>query len=381
MKIQYKKIFFACLLALIFLLPLSISIKEIKINTVSAIEVRYPTILGFSITDSSSAIDYAKYFFNIGMAIAGTLAVIAIMFGGIYYLVSLNRGKFTDEGKQWIKSGVLGLILLVSAYLIAYTINPDLVYFRLERLLPLNFLGSSGDTPLSKSSITTYEEIPLGTLTENLLSRTMDCYDYDQNGDPIEVRITTDDNNTINGPTFLNHDRADCLLKLTEAAEKKAKIVRNLSDEIVRLMSQCSCAGKCDVSTTPSCRPPVGGKCPLVGYNGAACKPFPGKSNDCCPTDSGIKNPKGGKNFTVKEIIEHGPIKVDMCKQEVRVLETFDGSNEIGGGENNESCWAPLFETKATIKKPMDFIIGPGINTGAVSKSLNEWNKRFPSNK
>ncbi|MDO8659951.1 MAG: hypothetical protein Q7K54_05140, partial [Candidatus Parcubacteria bacterium] len=29
----------------------------------------------------------------------------------------------------------------------------------------------------------------------------------------------------------------------------------------------------------------------------------------------------------------------------------------------------------------MDFIIGPGINTGAVSKSLNEWNKRFPSNK
>lgn len=299
MKTKYKKIFFVCLLVLIFLLPLSVDIKNIKINNVSAFEVRYPIILGFSITDSSSVIDYAKYFFNIGMAIAGTLAIMAIMFGGIYYLISLNRGKFTDEGKQWIKSGVLGLIILVSAYLIAYTINPDLVLLRLERLLPVGLLGSPGGSGTSSvSPITNYEEIPLGTLTENLLSRTTDCYDYDENGDPIEAQIKTDDNRLINGPTFLNHDRADCFLKLTEASQKKAKLIKKLSDEIVKLMNQCSCAGKCDTTVPPTCRPPVGKKCPLGGYNGAACKPFQGRSNDCCP--AGVKNK-----------IEHGPIKIE----------------------------------------------------------------------
>ncbi|MBI1866541.1 MAG: hypothetical protein HY005_02270 [Candidatus Staskawiczbacteria bacterium] len=315
MKIRYKKVFLVCLGVIIFLLLLNIDInRDIKINTVSALEVTYPTVLGFSITENSSFIEYARYFFNIGMAIAGTLAVMAIIFGGVYYLISFNRGKFTNEGKQWIKAGILGLLLLVSSYLIAYTINPDLVYFRLEKLFPVGFLGLPGNSIPPGSPITNYEEIPLGTLTENLLSRTMDCYDYDNNGDPIEQKITTDDNKVINGPTLLNHDRADCFLKLTEAAEKKSKLIKKLSDEIIKLMESCTCAGKCDntcdANSPGACGTPVGEQCLTGSCVGAACKPFEGKSNDCCPADSGIKNPKTNKNFTVKEIIEHGPIKI-----------------------------------------------------------------------
>lgn len=289
---KYKKIFFFFLILCFFL---------IKADFVLALEQQYPPVFGLSIGEGTLP-EYAKYFFNIGMAIAGTLAAIVIVFGGIYYLVSLGMGKFTDEGKQWIKAGVLGLLLTVSSYLIAYTINPNLVVFKLDGLPIIGGIFNSQPTTPTGPPFLTYAEIPIGTLTENTLSRTIDCYNYDGNGDPIEGQIKTDDNQVINGPTLLNHDRVDCFLKLTEAAEKKSKQIKKLSDEIVKLMETCICEGKCDntcdITSQSACGPPVEKTCPTGICKGAACKPFPGKSNDCCPPG-------------IKDKIEHGPIKIN----------------------------------------------------------------------
>ncbi len=314
---NYKKTFLFFLLFFFFL---------IKADFVLALEQQYPPIFGLSI-GSGTLPEYARYFFNIGIAIAGILAVIVIAFGGIYYLVSLGRGQFTDEGRQWIKAGILGLILTVSSYLIVYTINPNLVVFNFNELLPLPFNNFFQKPPPNTTPFVYYNEIPLGTLTENTLSRTMDCYDFDSNGDPIESQIEVEINDNrqiINGPTLLNHDRVDCFLKLTKAAEKKSKLIKKLSDEIVKLMEQCSCEGKCnttcDINNPGACFLPdtaqtdINKKCTLGRCVGAACKPLStpgtGSSNDCCPTDSGIRNSETGRNFTVKEIIEHGPIKI-----------------------------------------------------------------------
>jgi len=308
MKIQHKKILFMCLGAFLLFLPFVIDInKQIKINFAGALEVNYPSILGFSIVEGSSFIDYARYFFNIGMAIAGILAIMTIIFGGIYYLISFGRGKIINEGKEWIRAGILGLILLVSSYIIAYTINPNLIDFRLEKLFPIDFFNSSSNTPVSGPPFVTYSEIPLGTLTENLLSGTMDCYDFDGNGDPIEGIIKTDKNGEINGPTLLNHDRIDCFLKLTEAAEKKAKLIKKLSDEIVKLMEQCSCEGKCTVNNPPACSPPTSNK--KCAAKEKTCKPLAGESGDCCPVG-------------VKDKIEYGLIKIEYSGQH------FDYSNK-----------------------------------------------------
>ena len=300
MNNSYKKTILLFFLVFCFFLT--------KADFVLALEQQYPMIFGMGI-GSGTLPEYAKYFFNIGMALAGILAVVVMVFGGAYYLVSLGMGKFTDEGKQWIKAGVLGLILTVCSYLIAYTINPDLVIFKLDGLLSISFNGGQ-DSTTNTTPFLYYNEIPIGTLTENLLSRTMDCYEFDANGDPIEGEIKTDDGRTINGPTLLNHDRVDCFLKLTEAAEKKAKLFKKLSDEIVKLMETCVCEGKCDTACGA-------GGCTIQGSSctgsciGGACKPFEGKSNDCCPSDSGIRKPGTNSNFTVKEVIEYGPIKLD----------------------------------------------------------------------
>src|SRR3989338_8937746 len=101
-----KKIFIFFILCIIFLANAGFAF---------ALEIQYPSILGFSIDNDSSLPEYAKYFFNLGMAVAGTLAVLVLVFGGIYYLIDFARGKFANEGKEWIKGGTLGLLLIVCA--------------------------------------------------------------------------------------------------------------------------------------------------------------------------------------------------------------------------------------------------------------------------
>ncbi len=211
---------------------------------VSALEVEYPVIFGMSIGPGSSFAEYAKYFFNIGVFLAVFISAIILAFGGIYFLIDYSKGKMAGEGKEWIKSGAIGMFLTVCAYLIAFTINPYLVIFDLKNLGPLtyiaNILNINKDNPLP---IDIYTEIPIGTLTENLVAGTMSCYEFDSFGDPIDGEvIKIDSGERIPSPTFLEHDRVDCIFQLAKAADKKAELVDNLSQKIIDMMEQCSCS-------------------------------------------------------------------------------------------------------------------------------------------
>src|SRR4030065_515422 len=105
----------------------------------------------------------------------------------------------------------------MSAYLIAYTINPALVIFDLKGLAPLTFLANFFETPSPPLPVDIYNEIQIGILAENVVSRQMDCYDFDSNGNPIPGKqIKTDDGRNLIGPTYLERDRADCSVKLAE---------------------------------------------------------------------------------------------------------------------------------------------------------------------
>jgi len=220
---------------------------------VNAFEAQYPEIFGISIGGGSLE-EYARYFFNIGIFLAIILAGLVTAIGGIYYLVDFAMGKIASEGKEWLKAGIIGLLLTTCSYLILYTINPALVVWDLKSLAPLTYIANIlNPSESSNLNIEIYNEIPIGTLTENLLSETIDCYDFDGNGDPIDgEEITTDDGKKIIGPTYLEHDGVDCILKLAQAAEKKSEIVEKLSDEIVKLMEQCDCSKSSKSSSSSS---------------------------------------------------------------------------------------------------------------------------------
>lgn len=86
------------------------------------------------ITADTSLVDYINAVFRLAISGAAILGVLMIMYGGFEYMTKEVTGK--KDGRDRIRSAVLGLVLLLASWLILNVINPD--------ILNLNFLRSAG---------------------------------------------------------------------------------------------------------------------------------------------------------------------------------------------------------------------------------------------
>lgn len=311
-------------------------------NSALGLELEYPELFGMDI-GSGTFSEYIKYFFNLGVGISAILALIILTYGSITFLIDYGRGKILSEGKEWMKAGIFGLLLSISAYLIAFTINPNLVILNLEGVPLLSYVANfnTQENP-SNVAFAIYNEIPIGSLTESLLSRTMDCYNYDDNGDPIDgEKIKTDDGQQIIGPTYLEHDRVDCVMKLGQAIENKAELVKQLSDKLVELMNQCNCAlggaastGSGGVAVGPGAQDPycMDKVCKVehCTVSGRSCRD---SCNSQCTCNGCDVCPKG-----VKDKIDHGPICITyLCNATQDYLNAYDQAHK---NDDKEGCSA-----------------------------------------
>lgn len=85
------------------------------------------------VIDAETAKDPSKFFnglFTFGIAIAGFLAVIMIAYGGIQYM-STDAVSGKGEGREKITYAIMGLLLVLFAYILLNTINPDILKFDL----------------------------------------------------------------------------------------------------------------------------------------------------------------------------------------------------------------------------------------------------------
>ena len=69
---------------------------------------------------------YLSSIFPLAIGLAALLALIMITIGGIEYIFS-NVPGVKGEGLKRIQEAIWGLLLALAAYLILYTINPDLI--------------------------------------------------------------------------------------------------------------------------------------------------------------------------------------------------------------------------------------------------------------
>lgn len=125
MKKGTKKIY------LFFVTTLAV-ITIFSASSVLALEVKYPNIFGVSIDSNSTLPQYVKYFFNFGLAVAGTLALISFALGAIG-LMSPNLESHNDA-KDRMKGSILGLILIMASFIIIQTINPKLATITISEL-------------------------------------------------------------------------------------------------------------------------------------------------------------------------------------------------------------------------------------------------------
>lgn len=278
-----------------------------------------------------------KFLFEYSISLSGLLALCVITFGGVLYLIDMGMGRFKGEAIEWIKAGMLGLLLSVSSYLILWTINPALVNLRLNGLVPVASINLGAFTPPTDSpEVITYSEIPVGTLTENVLTRAIDCYDFDENGDPIDGKeVPTDNGPNVVGPTLLKNDRVDCFTKLGKAVTVKAGLLTMLADRIKAEMNKCACgsgSGSSGACVNKDCHvgdckwPYPQGQCTAsyIGQKAGCSQPCQDTcSNKGCEDQS--NNSKCCPDEAV-ETMEHGPIYyTDLSGQikEYKGLEEF----------------------------------------------------------
>ena len=102
----------------------------------------------------TTAAPYIEGIFTLIIAIAGGLAVVKIIFGGIKYM-STDAFGGKSEAKTTIQNAIWGLLLAISAWLILFTINPKLVEFDLN--IPVQKIatttGSGGGRPMTEAEI------------------------------------------------------------------------------------------------------------------------------------------------------------------------------------------------------------------------------------
>ena len=89
--------------------------------------INYPTIASQSVVFGISLPNLIKYIYLFAVGICGAIALAAILLGAIKYVGAAGNPSKMADAKEQIFSAVLGVIILLSSYLILYTINPDLV--------------------------------------------------------------------------------------------------------------------------------------------------------------------------------------------------------------------------------------------------------------
>jgi hypothetical protein len=80
-------------------------------------------------------------FYNTALGLGGMAAVAVIVIGAIYYTTSGAIDK-KNLGKEMITSAIWGLVLLLGAFIVLNTINPELVELKAPEGQKINTIGS-----------------------------------------------------------------------------------------------------------------------------------------------------------------------------------------------------------------------------------------------
>lgn len=104
------------------------------------LEIDYPVIDGLEIpaTVKTPFPEYIKYIFHFALMVSGLIAFASIIYGGFRYLTSADSPSVAGEARSRISGGILGVIILLSSYLILTTFDPQLVILKTPGINPVS---------------------------------------------------------------------------------------------------------------------------------------------------------------------------------------------------------------------------------------------------
>ena len=100
--------------------------------------------------------EYLTWAFRFALALAGFLAVMMIVIGGVEYIISGANESSRSDAKKRINNAISGLVLALVSYLVLYTINPSLVDFNNNKFFKKK--TTTSDTNSNTNNSTTSDD-------------------------------------------------------------------------------------------------------------------------------------------------------------------------------------------------------------------------------
>lgn len=114
---------------------------QIKIPGIDELAEKYPIVCEDENDKESCKIPWIAIYiyaiYNYLLGIGGVLAAVALMIGGVIWLVSAGNASRVSQAKSWITGSVTGIFILLTSYVLLYQINPELVgmkYIKLQTI-------------------------------------------------------------------------------------------------------------------------------------------------------------------------------------------------------------------------------------------------------
>lgn len=93
---------------------------------------------------------YIGAIYKVALVVVTLSAVLMLSIGGFMYLTSAGNTAAMGSAKSIIYDALIGLVIALSAWLVLYVINPDLVTVSLSNLPPITVSGgTTGTTPVT----------------------------------------------------------------------------------------------------------------------------------------------------------------------------------------------------------------------------------------
>ena len=239
MKLDKFKFFFVLILLLFSLSVFS----SFALAAEKELETEYPEIGGEKITEETTLPEYVRYIFKLSFIIAAVISLAVLIYGGFVFLTSAGSPIAQNEGKKWLFGGILGLIIMLSSYLILNAINPELLKLDFGDLIGEPGEIVSPEAPEVEKTI--FQELPIGTLVEILLAKNIDCYNYDSEGNMTAPPVGCPCTQGASGGVvemMKDHDRLDCIKKLAEAVKIKNEKLKELAEALEAAIHKCKCS-------------------------------------------------------------------------------------------------------------------------------------------
>lgn len=130
-----KQTFALVFLLILFLLPFLVSAAPFDYTPLE-------NIPGSDLAGPTDFYVYVQAIYKFGIWAVGIVAMFMIIWGGYAYITSAGNNSQMETAKRIITDAIIGLIMALTAYLLLYIINPDLV--QMKKLTPVAGVPAPG---------------------------------------------------------------------------------------------------------------------------------------------------------------------------------------------------------------------------------------------